>query len=138
MSIFKTTGNEQTHVILRGGNNGPNYQAGYIADTAEMLEKAGLKPNIMVDCSHANIQKKHERQLLVAEDIGAQIANGEERIFGVMVESHLVEGRQDVVEGQELTYGQSITDACLGWGQTETLLRGLAQAVRTRRENKAA
>lgn len=137
VSIFKTTGNEQTHVILRGGNSGPNYEATHIADTAAMLEKAGLKPKIMVDCSHANSLKKHERQLLVAEDLAQQIAAGDERIFGVMVESHLVEGRQDIAPGETPTYGQSITDACLGWEQTEILMRGLAQAVRTRRQNKA-
>ncbi len=134
VSIFKTTGNEQTHVILRGGSNGPNYEKAHIDSTAALLEKAGLSQHIMVDCSHANSQKKHQRQLLVAEDLAAQISAGDQRIFGVMVESHLVEGRQDIVPGQTPTYGQSITDACLGWEHTEELMRGLAKAVRTRRQ----
>ena len=137
-SIFETTGNDQTHVILRGGSNGPNYSAEHINSTAAMLEKAGLAPRIMVDCSHANSQKQHERQLIVAEDLGKQIAAGDNRIFGVMVESHLVAGRQDVKPGETPTYGQSITDACLGWDHTETLLRNLATSVRSRRQLKAA
>lgn len=133
VSIFETTGNEHTHVILRGGASGPNYTAAHIDSTAETLEAAGLPLRIMVDCSHANSQKKHARQLMVGEDLSRQIAGGEDRIFGVMVESHLVEGRQDVKPGESPVYGQSITDACLGWEQTEAMLRGLAQAVRTRR-----
>lgn len=137
VSIFKTTGNQQTHVILRGGNSGPNYEKEHIDSTAAALEKAKLPAKIMVDCSHANSQKKHDRQLLVAQDLGQQIAAGDERIFGVMVESHLVEGRQDIVPGEKPTYGQSITDACLGWEHTEEMLRGLASAVRTRREKQA-
>lgn len=138
VSIFETTGNDQTHVILRGGSSGPNYEAEHIDATAAMLEKAGLPSKIMVDCSHANSQKNHERQLIVAEDLGNQIAAGDNRIFGVMVESHLVAGRQDVEPGATPTYGQSITDACLGWDDTDVLLRKLATAVRTRRQKKAA
>ncbi len=138
VSIFETTGNEQTHVILRGGASGPNFTAEHIDETAALLDKAGLPQKIMVDCSHANSAKQHQRQLLVARDVGRQIAGGDARIFGVMVESHLCEGRQDVVEGQPLTYGQSITDACLGWDDTETLLRQLAADVRARRQKLAA
>ncbi len=138
VSIFETTGNDQTHVILRGGSNGPNYSPEHINESATMLEKAGLPARIMIDCSHANSAKQHERQLLVAADIGRQIAQGDERIFGVMVESHLLAGRQDVDPGQPLNYGQSITDACLGWESTETLLRQLAADVRSRRQARKA
>ena len=137
-SIFETTGNEQTHVILRGGSSGPNYAPAHISETAAMLEKAGLPARIMVDCSHANSEKKHQQQINVAQNIGEQIASGDQRIFGVMVESHLVEGRQDIQPGEKPVYGQSITDACLGWEHTETLLRDLAASVRARRQQKAA
>ena len=132
-AIFNSTGNKFTHIILRGGSNQPNYSAQYVQESAELLEKASLKPNIMIDFSHANSFKTPARQAEVCEDVSAQIAGGEKRIFGVMIESHLVEGNQKVVEGQPLTYGQSITDGCIGWDDTEELCRKLANAVRSRR-----
>ncbi|HEY7841862.1 MAG TPA: 3-deoxy-7-phosphoheptulonate synthase [Gammaproteobacteria bacterium] len=131
-AIFITRGNPDCHIILRGGKS-PNYDAASIDRVAGELEHAGLPAKIMVDFSHANSGKKHERQVDVAGDVTRQIAGGETRIFGVMLESHLVAGRQDVVAGRKLVYGQSITDACLGWEQTEPLLRELARAVAARR-----
>ena len=101
---------------------------------AEQLEKYGLKPLMMVDCSHANSLKDFRRQVDVCNNVASQISEGENRIMGVMLESHLVEGRQDVIEGQPLTYGQSVTDACISWETTETCLKELAAAVRKRRE----
>lgn len=131
-AIFITRGNPDCHIILRGGK-APNYDATSIERVAGELEQAGLPAKIMVDFSHANSGKKHERQADVAGDVARQIAEGETRIFGVMLESHLVPGRQDVVPGRKLVYGQSITDACLGWEQTQPLLRDLARAVAARR-----
>ncbi len=133
-AIFSTTGNEDVHIILRGGNGHPNYDAVSVEQVAEGLIKANLKPNIMIDFSHSNSLKQCQRQLIVGEDVGAQIANGDHRIMGVMIESHLKSGNQNVVEGQELTYGQSITDACLSWDDTAPMLRNLALAVQKRRK----
>jgi len=104
-----------------------------VDDARAMLEKAGLAPRIMVDASHANSRKQPARQIDVTNDIATQIARGNHNVFGVMLESHLVEGRQNVVAGEPLTYGQSITDACIGWDDTTHLLKTLAQAVQTRR-----
>ncbi|GIU47747.1 3-deoxy-7-phosphoheptulonate synthase AroG [Shewanella algidipiscicola] len=132
-AIVSTKGNPDCHIILRGGKE-PNYSAEHVKAIKEQLLKAKLPANIMVDFSHANSSKQFKRQLLVAEDIAGQISAGERAIFGVMVESHLVEGRQDHVEGQALRYGQSITDACLGWQDTETLLGLLNQSIIRRRE----
>ena len=132
-AIFSTRGNEDAHIILRGGNDRPNYDEVSVEQVATGLEKAGLRPNIMIDFSHANCMKKYERQLLVGQDVGGQIANGDRRIIGIMVESHLVEGRQDGENGQPLVYGQSITDPCLGWDDTVGLLNHLASAVQQRR-----
>lgn len=132
-AIFSSKGNEDAHIILRGGNSQPNYDAIHVEQVAEGLEKAGLRPNIMIDFSHANSLKQCHRQLLVAEDVAGQIANGDTRIIGAMVESHLVAGRQNVEDGKPLVYGQSITDACLGWDDTVTVLNNLAAAVRERR-----
>jgi 3-deoxy-7-phosphoheptulonate synthase len=132
-AIFSTTGNEDAHIILRGGNDEPNYDAVNVEKVAAGLEKAGLANNIMIDFSHANSLKQCQRQLVVADDVSEQISHGDMRIMGVMVESHLKAGRQDTVDGQELIYGQSITDACLGWDDTLLLLRGLASAVQKRR-----
>ncbi|MGL5285735.1 MAG: 3-deoxy-7-phosphoheptulonate synthase AroG [Aeromonas sp.] len=131
-AIVKTGGNPDCHIILRGGR-APNYSAEHVAEVCQGLEKAGLPQKVMVDFSHANSSKKFKNQMLVGEDVAAQIASGSQAVFGVMVESHLVEGRQDLVDGCSLTYGQSITDACIGWGDTEVLLRRLAAAVKTRR-----
>jgi 3-deoxy-7-phosphoheptulonate synthase len=132
-AIFSTRGNEDAHIILRGGNDRPNYDEVSVDQVGQSLEKAGLRPNIMIDFSHANCMKKYERQLLVGEDVGDQIAGGDTRIIGVMAESHLVEGRQDTDSGCDLVYGQSITDPCLGWDDTAVLLKRLADSVRQRR-----
>lgn len=132
-AIFSTTGNEDVHIILRGGNDRPNYDAVSVEQVAEGLEKAHLKPNIMIDFSHANSLKQCQRQLIVGEDVAGQIAGGDNRIMGVMIESHIKAGSQKVIEGQELVYGQSITDACLSWDDTVPLLQDLAVAVQERR-----
>lgn len=132
-AIFSSRGNEDAHIILRGGNNRPNYDEVSVDQVAEGLTEAGLRPNIMVDFSHANCSKKYERQMHVAEDVAGQIAGGDCRIIGAMAESHLVAGRQDIVDGQAPVYGQSITDPCLGWDDSVKLLNTLAEAVRNRR-----
>ncbi|OZI19633.1 3-deoxy-7-phosphoheptulonate synthase [Bordetella genomosp. 9] len=132
-AIFETRGNDDTHVILRGGKQGSNYDAASIDACCQILRKAGLREQVMVDCSHANSNKSHSRQVDVARDVGAQLAAGDRRIVGVMIESHLEEGRQDLKPGVPLQRGVSITDACLGWAQTEPVLRQLAEAVRQRR-----
>ncbi|HAI97678.1 MAG: 3-deoxy-7-phosphoheptulonate synthase [Cycloclasticus sp.] len=134
-AIFKTAGNEDCHLILRGGKT-PNYDAKSVDAAANELGKAGVNLHIMIDCSHANSSKQHEQQMIVGADVAKQIAGGDMRISGVMIESHLVAGRQDVVDGQELTYGQSITDACIDWDSSVQLLEELASAVRKRRESK--
>ena len=126
-AIYTTTGNNACHVILRGGKQ-PNYGHAGINAAASELSAANLPTRIMVDFSHANSEKKHENQLRVGADVCRQIHDGEDRIFGVMIESHLEEGRQNVVPGQALSYGQSITDACLGWDASEELIASLAAA----------
>jgi 3-deoxy-7-phosphoheptulonate synthase len=136
-AIVATRGNQHCHVILRGGRNGPNFSAEAIGEAAASLSKAGLRPALMVDCSHANSQKDHKNQIKVAESLAAQVASGSLAIFGIMIESNLVEGRQDVVPGRPLTYGQSITDACLGFAETRPVLELLASAVRDRRKHRA-
>jgi len=137
-AIVESTGNKYTHIILRGGSNEPNYSAPHIEQSATMLMEAKLRPNIMVDFSHANSFKTPARQREVCADICQQLETGEGRIFGVMIESHLVEGNQKVVPGQALTYGQSITDGCINWEDTQELCRNLANAVRSRRTARAA
>ena len=132
-AIFSTTGNDDVHIILRGGNGRPNYDAVSVEQVAEGLKKAQLRPNIMIDFSHDNSLKQCQRQLIVGDDVAGQIATGDHRIMGVMIESHLKAGNQSVIEGQELVYGQSITDGCLSWEDTAPLLRTLAQAVQKRR-----
>ncbi|MCL2913616.1 3-deoxy-7-phosphoheptulonate synthase AroG [Shewanella corallii] len=132
-AIVSTKGNPDCHIILRGGRE-PNYSAEHVKQISGQLATVGLNPNLMIDFSHANSSKQYQRQMLVAEDVGSQIASGEQSIFGVMVESHLVEGRQDHQPGQPLTYGQSITDACIGWPDTEKLLAGLNASILARRE----
>jgi 3-deoxy-7-phosphoheptulonate synthase len=131
-AIFQTTGNDDCHIILRGGSH-PNYDMFSVEDATAMLQKAGLPVRIMIDASHSNSRKIPARQMDVTRDIAAQVARGNRGIFGLMLESNLVEGRQDVVEGRPLTYGQSITDPCMSWDNTLTLLRELAQSVRQRR-----
>ncbi len=135
-AIVSTRGNRHCHIILRGGRNGPNYAAEPIAEAAQALGKAGLRPAVMVDTSHANSQKDHRNQTKVAESLAAQVSAGSQAIFGVMIESNLVEGRQDVLPGKPLTHGQSITDACLGFAETRPILELLAASVRARRQAK--
>ncbi|MEK6806148.1 MAG: 3-deoxy-7-phosphoheptulonate synthase [Pseudomonadota bacterium] len=132
-AIFATTGNEDGHVILRGGNQGTNFDAASVDAACAALSKAGLRPQVMIDFSHANSQKQHRRQIEVGHSVAAQIAGGEKRITGVMIESHLVEGRQDIVAGQSLVYGQSITDACISWDDSVGVLCELAAAIAKRR-----
>jgi 3-deoxy-7-phosphoheptulonate synthase len=136
-AIASTAGNEDCHVILRGGSQ-PNYDAASVAAACNELSKSGVAPLVMVDASHANSSKKPENQPLVLSDIAGQIAGGESRIMGVMIESNLVAGRQDVVPGKPLIYGQSITDGCIDWATTATVLEQLADAVEIRRNNARA
>ena len=132
-AIFQTTGNDTCHVILRGGSRtGPNYDAAHVADVSATLRSAGLREAVMIDCSHGNSEKDHRRQITVAASICDQVAGGSRRIFGVMLESHLVEGRQDYRPGEPAVYGQSVTDACLSFEQTEPLLEQLARAQQAR------
>jgi 3-deoxy-7-phosphoheptulonate synthase len=133
VAIVQTRGNDDCHIILRGGK-APNYDAASVAAACTELEKAKLPQRLMIDCSHANASKQFKRQLDVARDIAAQIAGGERRIIGTMVESHLVEGRQDLTPGKPLQYGQSVTDACLGWKDSLEVLETLANAVKERRK----
>ncbi len=131
-AIVATNGNEDCHVILRGGK-APNYDAASVEAVCAEIGKAGLAQRLMIDASHANSSKRPENQVPVCADVAAQVAGGDARIMGVMVESHLVPGRQDLVPGKPLTYGQSITDGCVGWEDTVKVLDGLAEAVRRRR-----
>jgi 3-deoxy-7-phosphoheptulonate synthase len=135
-AIVSTKGNEDCHIILRGGK-APNYDAASVEAACQELAKNGLAQRLMIDASHANAKKLHENQLAVADAIAAQLEAGEARIVGVMVESHLVGGRQDLVPGKPLVYGQSITDACLGWDDSVELLERLAAGVRGRRLHEA-
>ncbi|WP_413111863.1 3-deoxy-7-phosphoheptulonate synthase AroG [Thaumasiovibrio sp. DFM-14] len=134
-AIVSTSGNEDCHLILRGGKE-PNYSAVHVNAISEQLVAAGLRNKVMIDFSHANSEKQYQRQLAVCEDVCEQVAEGNHAIFGVMIESHLVEGRQDIVDGNVATYGQSITDACIGWDDTALVLRQLSTAVEKRRNNK--
>src|SRR5215217_4877691 len=128
-AIFHTTGNDACHVILRGGkHSGPNFDRAHVDDVSARLARHGLATRVMVDCSHGNSEKDHRRQPVVAASVCEQIREGSERIFGVMLESHLVEGRQDYVPGRPAVYGQSITDACISLEQTEDVLEQLARA----------
>jgi len=131
-AIFETRGNHDCHVILRGGK-APNYGATDVQATCELLGKSGQRPQVMIDLSHANSSKQHARQIVVAEDVAKQVAAGDARITGVMIESHLQEGRQDIVAGQPLQHGVSVTDACISFAQTVPVLQQLAAAVRARR-----
>ncbi|MBB3223544.1 3-deoxy-7-phosphoheptulonate synthase AroG [Pseudoduganella umbonata] len=131
-AIVSTSGNEDCHVILRGGK-APNYDAASVAETSAAIAGHGLAARLMIDASHANSSKKPENQVPVCADIAGQVAGGDTRIVGVMVESHLVAGRQDLVPGKELTYGQSVTDGCIDWETSEKVLEQLADAVRQRR-----
>ena len=131
-AIISTAGNDDCHVILRGGKT-PNYDAKNVDAACKSIAASDLAPMLMVDCSHANSSKQYENQIAVAGDVGTQVAGGDKRIIGVMVESHLNAGRQDHAPGCDLEYGKSITDACLGWDDSVQVLKGLAEAVRARR-----
>lgn len=132
-AIFQTAGNESCHVILRGGSRtGPNYSPEHVRDICTRLRAKQLRASVMIDCSHGNSEKDHRRQAQVAASIGEQVSSGSWQICGAMLESHIVEGRQDYVPGQPAVYGQSITDACLSLEQTEPLLEGLATAQQAR------
>jgi 3-deoxy-7-phosphoheptulonate synthase len=133
-AIFVTAGNPDCHIILRGGRNSVNYTAASVAETAALMERAGIAPRIMIDFSHANSGKDYRRQTVVGRDVAAQIAAGNRKIIGVMIESNLVAGAQKLTPGQSLVYGQSITDGCIDWKETRALLEELAAAVRARRK----
>jgi len=136
-AIFVTRGNPDCHMILRGGKKLVNYSAEHVNETAAKMEKAGIAPRIMIDFSHANSNKDYRRQAVVCQDVAGQIAAGDKRIMGVMIESNLVAGAQSLdklAQGQPLVYGQSVTDACIDWKETRTLLEALAASVRTRRK----
>ncbi len=137
VAIVETRGNEDCHIILRGGK-APNYDASSVQAACQELAKSKLPERLMIDFSHANSSKDFKRQMHVGNDIAGQVASGERRVVGVMAESNLVEGRQDLVPGKALTYGQSVTDACLGWEDTTRLLELLAGAVRSRRKARKA
>jgi 3-deoxy-7-phosphoheptulonate synthase len=134
-AIVATQGNPDCHVILRGGRV-PNFDAASVQAAAEVLQRAGLPARLMIDASHANSGKDPERQPQVIADVAGQLAAGERRIIGVMLESHLVGGRQDLVDGRAVVYGQSITDGCLGWDASVAVLEDLADAVRARRRRR--
>ncbi|MDY0071414.1 MAG: 3-deoxy-7-phosphoheptulonate synthase AroG [Thauera sp.] len=136
-AIVTTRGNEDCHVILRGGKE-PNYDAASVDAACQALAANGVSGKVMIDLSHANSRKQHKLQVEVAEDVARQLAAGEDRIIGVMVESHLVEGRQDLVPGKPLEYGKSITDACIGWDDGLHVMEALAEGVRQRRIQRAA
>jgi 3-deoxy-7-phosphoheptulonate synthase len=133
-AVVTTTGNRACHVILRGGSHGPNYGEADFSRVTELLEHARLVPRVMVDCSHGNSGKRPERQPVVASDLARRLAGGEKGLLGVMLESHLVGGRQELDAGKPLEFGKSITDACLGWEETVPVLHQLASAVRQRRD----
>ncbi len=135
-AIVSTAGNEDCHLILRGGA-GPNFDAASVDAACKELSAAGVQGKLMIDFSHANSRKQHKLQVEVARDVAGQMAAGNDRIMGVMVESHLKEGRQDLKPGVELEYGKSITDACIGWEDSLTVLEVLAEAVRARRVKRA-
>jgi 3-deoxy-7-phosphoheptulonate synthase len=134
-AIVSTQGNEDCHIILRGGRE-PNYDRASVDAASRALAEAGLAKRVMIDLSHSNSQKRFERQIVVGNEVAAQIASGDDRIIGVMIESHLQAGRQDLVPGKDLVYGQSVTDACIGWEDSVPLLEHLAEAVRIRRAGR--
>ncbi len=135
-AIVTTRGNEDCHVILRGGK-APNYDAASVDTACKELAASGVQGKVMIDFSHANSRKQHRLQIEVADDVARQLSAGEDRIIGVMVESHLVEGRQDLVPGKALEYGKSVTDACIGWEDSLRVLDTLAEGVRQRRIKRA-
>jgi 3-deoxy-7-phosphoheptulonate synthase len=132
VSVVRTAGNPHSHVVLRGGSRGPNYAREALEGLSQELERAGLNPRVLVDCSHGNSERNYQNQARVAAAVGEQIASGSRRVLGVMLESHLVAGRQEHAPGRSLVYGQSITDACIDFGTTEQVLAGLADASAAR------
>ena len=132
-AIISTSGNESCHVILRGSNNGANFDRAVVDETSQALRDATLPHRVLIDCSHGNSQKDYERQPAVCADVCEQVASGTDSICGVMMESHLVAGRQDIKPDTPLTYGQSVTDACIGWETTIPMLENLARAAAKRR-----
>jgi len=134
-AIFETRGNDDCHVILRGGKAPNCDEAGIVASCA-VLRAAGLPEQLMIDVSHGNSGKRHEQQIVIASELAARIAAGERRVFGLMIERHLEAGRQDLVPGVALRHGVSITDACIGFEQTVPVLRSLASAVAARRRRR--
>ncbi len=137
ISIFETAGNPDSHVILRGGSTGTNFDSASVDAAAAAMTKAGMRPAVMVDFSHANSRKQHRLQIEVGQDVAGQLAAGSDKIIGVMIESHLVEGRQEIGPREQMVYGQSVTDACLAWDDTADVLRTLAGGVVARRERLA-
>ncbi|NKB47027.1 MAG: 3-deoxy-7-phosphoheptulonate synthase [Legionellales bacterium] len=133
-AIVSTTGNPDCHVILRGSKQGTNYQATEVSQVSQQLTQAQLNPHIMIDCSHGNSQKDHTKQAKVTQDISQQLSDGNQTICGVMLESNLVAGQQKLEPGKALTYGQSITDACISWDETLIILQQLAHAIQQRRK----
>ncbi|MCH2108567.1 MAG: 3-deoxy-7-phosphoheptulonate synthase, partial [Polyangiaceae bacterium] len=131
--IVSTRGNQNCHVILRGGKSGPNYESEHVEGALALLQKAGIQRGVMVDLSHANSNKNHENQPKVASDLAKQIAGGNRGLVGVMIESNITAGRQNAAPGKPLTYGQSITDACLGFEETVPVLEELAESIKARR-----
>lgn len=134
-AIVTTKGNSSCHLILRGGNNGPNYAAKDISSSAKSLRDSNLPHRVMIDCSHGNSNKDHAQQPVVASDVAEQLTSGSQEIFGVMIESHIEEGKQSYSPDKALVYGQSITDACISWHTTEDVLETLAESVKRRRKN---
>jgi 3-deoxy-7-phosphoheptulonate synthase len=132
VSHYTSSGNESTHIILRGGSDGVNYKASHVDNASEQLLSEGLNHRVMVDFSHANSEKKFKNQLKVGEDVAGQIASGSDKIFGVMIESNINEGNQAIGPLDSLEYGVSVTDSCINWEDTETLLKILAQSVQTK------
>lgn len=133
-AIFSTTGNPDCHIILRGGNSGPNYEKHFIQKAVQTLSLSKSQTKLMIDCSHANSNKQHKNQLIVAKSIKNQLENNELNIMGAMIESNLIEGRQDIEKNKTLTYGQSVTDACIGWDDSLLILQTLAEGIISRRE----
>ncbi len=138
VAVVRTRGNPYSHAVLRGGRSGPNHRDADVRAASEQLAAAGVNPRVLIDCSHDNSQKNHENQPAVAGEVAAQIASGSRAVLGVMLESHLVAGRQDLVPGKTLRFGQSITDACIDLGSTAEVLDALSRAVRQARRNTGA
>ena len=134
-AIFNTAGNEDCHIIHRGGNNGPNYTTAEVKNSCEILENNDMYPNIMIDASHANSKKDYKMQSMVVDNVKEQLLNGEQNIIGIMLESNLIEGNQKINSRDKLKYGQSITDSCIGWQQTEDIIMSIDETLVKINEN---